>query len=200
MICLTETFNFKRYLSVIKTMKLLLRILIIKKHCPAQWAKIRQLDGECNNRSVRLDVKGEHFCFDFHYTSNDSEWIDFAVKHFSHLYNDVTYSEIESIFLLAYINTWGFHVPGPDPESKGVITGTGLYYVGSMFNHSCNPNSAFLSTCLNNQKVLIAMKDIRQGEEVTCAYINCQQNRDARQNELKFGWNFDCTCQRSVVN
>lgn len=133
-------------------------------------------------------------------TSNDSEWIDFAVKHFSHLYNDVTYSEIESIFLLAYINTWGFHVPGPDPESKGVITGTGLYYVGSMFNHSCNPNSAFLSTCLNNQKVLIAMKDIRQGEEVTCAYINCQQNRDARQNELKFGWNFDCTCQRSVVN
>ena len=126
----------------------------------------------------------------------DLEWIDFAVKHFSNLYSDVTYSEIESIFLLAYINTWGFHVPGPDPESKGVITGTGLYYVGSMFNHSCNPNSAFLSTCLNNQKVLIAMKDIRQGEEVTCAYINCQQAREARQNELKFGWNFDCTCQR----
>ena len=50
--------------SVIKTMKLLLRILIIKKTCPKQWAKIRQLDGECNNRSVRLDVKGfDRNCF-----------------------------------------------------------------------------------------------------------------------------------------
>ena len=100
-------------------MKLLLRILIIKKTCPKQWARIRQLDGECNNRSVRLDVKG----FDGYlllWLNSVVEWIDFAVKNFSHLYSDVTYKDIESIFLLAYINTWGFHVPGPDPESKGI--------------------------------------------------------------------------------
>ena len=101
-------------------MKLLLRILIIKKTCPKQWARIRQLDGECNNRSVRLDVKGfDRNRFTFTTVSFIVEWIDFAVKNFSHLYSDVTYKDIESIFLLAYINTWGFHVPGPDPESKG---------------------------------------------------------------------------------
>ena len=86
------------------------------------------------------------------------EWIEYVVKEFKQLYPEITKEEVESIFLLAYINTWGFHVPGPDPASKGVITGTGLYYIGSMFNHSCNPNAAFLSTCINNEKVLVAMK------------------------------------------
>ena len=36
-------------------------------------------------------------------------------------------------------------VLGPDPNSKGVINGVGLYYVGSMFNHSCDPNAAFIA-------------------------------------------------------
>ena len=45
--------------------------------------------------------------------------MEFVVKHFSILYPDITYAEVESTFLLAYINTWGFHVPGPDPDSQG---------------------------------------------------------------------------------
>lgn len=45
--------------------------------------------------------------------------MEFVVKHFSVLYPDITYAEVESTFLLAYINTWGFHVPGPDPDSQG---------------------------------------------------------------------------------
>lgn len=46
--------------------------------------------------------------------------MEFVVKHFSVLYPDITYAEVESTFLLAYINTWGFHVPGPDPDSQGI--------------------------------------------------------------------------------
>lgn len=169
--------------KIIKTLKLLLRLIVIKKNCPDQWSKISQLDGECKNDAVKEEVK---------------EWMEFVVKHFSVLYPDITYAEVESTFLLAYINTWGFHVPGPDPDSQGVITGTGLYYIGSMFNHSCNPNAAFLSTCLNNEKVLVAMKDIKVGDEITCAYINCEQDREDRQGELLFGWNFLCTCERCI--
>lgn len=40
------------------------------------------------------------------------------------------------------------------------------------------------------------MKDIKKGDELTCAYINCEKNRQERQKELKFGWNFDCRCDR----
>ena len=47
--------------------------------------------------------------------------MEFVVKHFSVLYPDITYAEVESTFLLAYINTWGFHVPGPDPDSQGNV-------------------------------------------------------------------------------
>ena len=40
------------------------------------------------------------------------------------------------------------------------------------------------------------LKDIKKDEEITCAYINCEQDREDRQGELLFGWNFLCTCDR----
>ena len=44
------------------------------------------------------------------------------------------------------------------------------------------------------------MRDIKKGDEITCAYINCEGTRRERQAELKFGWNFVCTCERLVKN
>ena len=49
---------FQLKFSVIKTLKLLLRLIVIKKNCPDQWSKISQLDGECKNDAVKEEVKG----------------------------------------------------------------------------------------------------------------------------------------------
>jgi len=46
---------------VIKTIKLLLRLIVIKKTCPEQWAKISHLDNECKNKAVKEEVKGNRW-------------------------------------------------------------------------------------------------------------------------------------------
>lgn len=46
------------------------------------------------------------------------------------------------------------------------------------------------------QGIKMLGKDIKEGDEITCAYINCEQDREDRQGELLFGWNFLCTCER----
>merc|ERR1712176_560533 len=124
------------------------------------------------------------------------KWLPFLLRAFRIIIPDLVLEDVRRAFLLAYVNSWGFHIPGPDPNSKGVINGVGLYYLGSMFNHSCDPNAAFIASCINYEKELVTMRDIKKGDEITCAYINCEGTRRERQAELKFGWNFVCTCER----
>ena len=50
-----------------------------------------------------------------------------------------------------------------------------------------------------SSRISSRLKDIKAGEEITCAYINCEQERKERQNELEFGWNFICKCDRWVI-
>jgi len=44
------------------------------------------------------------------------------------------------------------------------------------------------------------MKAIKRGDEVVVSYINCEDDRKSRMKELKFGWNFDCACDRFLEN
>lgn len=171
----------EQFIKVIKTCKTIMRMVVLKKTNPEQWRRVMQLDGTCNNSEVLLDAK---------------KWMPFLLKAFRIIIPDLTLEDVTKTFLLAYVNSWGFHIPGPDPNSKGVINGVGLYYIGSMCNHSCDPNAAFVASCVNYEKELVAMKPIRAGDEITCAYINCEGNRRERQKELTFGWNFVCTCDR----
>ncbi|KAA6399609.1 MAG: putative nek protein kinase [Streblomastix strix] len=48
-------------------------------------------------------------------------------------------------------------------------TGFGMFYIGSMFNHSCAPNSAFCHDRRGNL-ILITLRPIRSGEEITIDY------------------------------
>ena len=48
----------------------------------------------------------------FYVPISNLEWMEYVAKEFKPLYADLKKEEIESIFLLAYINTWGFHIPG----------------------------------------------------------------------------------------
>ncbi len=52
---------------------------------------------------------------------------------------------------------------------------------GEFFNHSCTPNSGFKSAIH-----LIAMRDIRKGEEITFDYAICM---------TLDGWKMECSCE-----
>jgi hypothetical protein len=40
----------------------------------------------------------------------------FLFKNFKTLIPDLQREEIEEAFYLAYVNTWGFHIPGQNPS------------------------------------------------------------------------------------
>ena len=74
-----------------------MRLLIIQKTNPNQWRKIMQLDGKCTNPDVLDDVK---------------KWTPFLLKVFRMVIPELTKEDVQKTFLLAYVNSWGFHLPG----------------------------------------------------------------------------------------
>ncbi|KAH3745397.1 hypothetical protein Pelo_13201 [Pelomyxa schiedti] len=72
--------------------------------------------------------------------------------------------------------------------------GSGLYFLGSGFNHSCLPNAFWFVT--GDKLVVRATKDIQSGEEVTISYRELEQNNFARQKDLKVNRGFTCACER----
>ncbi len=72
---------------------------------------------------------------------------------------------------------------------------SGLYYRGSMMNHSCEPNTvpAFFGPVM----VCFAVADIGKGAEVTAPYCDIAKNYKARRAMLQ-KWGFDCECKRCL--
>jgi hypothetical protein len=62
----------------------------------------------------------------------------------------------------------------------------GLWVLPSFINHSCAPNS--FHTSFGDLMMIRAMRDLREGEEVTIAY-------GKRGKELEERWNFRCDCE-----
>lgn len=65
--------------------------------------------------------------------------------------------------------------------------------IGDFLNHSCNPNSGIIKT--ENKLFLIAVKNIKSGEEITMDYSTITANDDI--------WEMNCRCGenncRSVI-
>ncbi len=71
----------------------------------------------------------------------------------------------------------------------------GMFFSLAMFNHSCTPNAFMVEMQINNSHwyiydALVALKDIKKGEEVTIIY-----NETAGHDCSIFNWN--CECQMS---
>ena len=76
----------------------------------------------------------------------------------------------------------------------------GLYDVGSIFNHSCQPNVIFQSTGECDTKgIFRTMLTIDCGEEIMISYnplVEYIDDRTTRQSILKSNFNFLCKCAR----
>ena len=83
------------------------------------------------------------------------------------------------------------------PAASTTLHGTGLYYIYSKMNHSCNPNTANNSDLESTQVNVWANCDIHEGEEVTTTYLHTGDSSllsyDERRGRL-LQYLFECTC------
>lgn len=73
----------------------------------------------------------------------------------------------------------------------------GVYPAIRKANHSCEPN-AFSATNAKLTHRLVAARDIKAGEEITCAYIDLDQDVRWRQAHLFENYFFRCSCNKCL--
>lgn len=86
-------------------------------------------------------------------------------------------------------NVFGLH----DNCDKQML-GFGLYVSASYFNHDCTPN-------VRKERVgrlmrFYALRDIQPDEELCISYVDTQEARQKRREDLWKGWYFHCMCRR----
>nr|CDS29335.2 hypothetical transcript [Hymenolepis microstoma] len=83
-----------------------------------------------------------------------------------------------------------------DQVSKFEELSSPIYPAFSLINHSCNP-SAIIVVSNNGTGLLIALKELKAGSEITIAYydIYTQRNTEDRRAGLKKMFFFDCRCE-----
>jgi len=74
--------------------------------------------------------------------------------------------------------------------------GSAVYSLGSMFNHSCEPNVEVVFPNNNHQVRFVAACDSAPGTELTISYIDADTNTAARRKQLEFAYGFSCQCPR----
>ena len=91
---------------------------------------------------------------------------------------------------------------GYDPSKLHVSTrGQGIYTIGCLFNHSCNPNLQILYTNENDETlVAVCMRDIEPDEELCISYINEELDVRERQIQLYEHYLFNCRCPKCVAD
>ncbi|TFK55459.1 MAS20-domain-containing protein [Heliocybe sulcata] len=85
--------------------------------------------------------------------------------------------------------------------------GSGFYAVSAYINHSCDPSARPSFSDGTAELSLIANRDIKEGEEITMAYVDVSQHPDEspvdarrrRRIELARGWRFACTCTKCLA-
>ena len=77
--------------------------------------------------------------------------------------------------------------------------GTGFFALQSCLNSDCDPNVAPRKedTDDDGRCVLVATRDVREGEELTMCYVDESADVAARRAELR-DYGFECACTRCV--
>ena len=71
----------------------------------------------------------------------------------------------------------------------------GVFLNISRINHSCAPNCIDSAGSDDNEKSVLALRRISQGEELSLSYLHAPEGSKAmRAGELNY-WNFVCTCE-----
>ena len=71
----------------------------------------------------------------------------------------------------------------------------GVFLKACRINHACDHNAQNFWNENLNRLTIHAVRDIRQGEEITIYYLSIRRNRRKRQEELQEKFKFTCFCQ-----
>ncbi|KAG4077334.1 hypothetical protein HA402_009735 [Bradysia odoriphaga] len=77
--------------------------------------------------------------------------------------------------------------------------GSALYVTQSKINHSCVPNSVITFPSSDHTLALMALTDIKAGDEITISYLDecsVDRSRHSRQKELTENYLFVCRCAK----
>jgi len=112
-------------------------------------------------------------------------------------------SEMLSLLCKEEVNTFGFYYPikfflkqrsTHEVEDEDLMYAWGLYYVSSLFNHSCAPNIYKRTT--GRGHIFRALHDIGIGTPLTHCYVDLHINTNQRRKELLDHYGFHCVCER----
>lgn len=73
--------------------------------------------------------------------------------------------------------------------------GSGLFALACRANHACRPNARYIWRHDLQRELILAVRDIAPGDEVTVSYGPGTECRAARQAELLRGFRFACECE-----
>ena len=78
------------------------------------------------------------------------------------------------------------------------VSGHGLFRLGSLMNHSCDPNVGLSHPQITSRVSWVALRDISAGEELLDSYVDLEQSkdlsRDSRRTLLHDNYYFWCQC------
>jgi SET and MYND domain-containing protein len=75
-------------------------------------------------------------------------------------------------------------------------TGSALYLLASLLNHSCEPSVNVAWPANNGTAAFTAARDISAGEQLHVSYIDCEQEVSTRQEFLAWSYGFRCRCAK----
>lgn len=88
---------------------------------------------------------------------------------------------------------------GPDPIPLPVVVGSGHYPTVALMNHSCEPNVEWQSVKGTNSIEMVALIDIKPGDELCISYIDQSLPRLERRAEVMRLYKFDCMCSKCLA-
>ncbi|GAM25831.1 hypothetical protein SAMD00019534_090060 [Acytostelium subglobosum LB1] len=103
------------------------------------------------------------------------------------------------VMQILYINTVGIQVGATTPTAATPDSGIGLYYLASFINHSCEPN-CFLAFPNDHTLNLVALKPLKQGDELTISYGDPNKDYVERQSHLFDNYGFSCQCPKCLLD
>eukprot|EP00798_Chlamydomonas_sp_ICE-L_P005841 gene5841-6127_t len=111
-------------------------------------------------------------------------------------FDKATKGTVDINYLAKFVSAYSLNAHTMDDNGD-----SGLYYLASKCSHSCSPNAFNAARPGARDMKLVAMKDIKKGEEIYYAYISnmgLTQPARLRQSTLFKDRGFKCMCSRCV--
>lgn len=101
--------------------------------------------------------------------------------------------KVDAVFPVDWSNPYAAAAAMVQADSS---SGSALYLLASLFNHSCEPCVNITFPGNDGTAVFTAARRISAGEQLFISYTDAEQEVDVRQEYLAFAYGFRCGCPK----